>query len=322
MSRRHWLLPDGPTSSGCCAASSRSRCGGWTRSRPGPPRWRRAGRGDVRALEHEADTAKRELRARCATRSSRRWIPRICSRCRAGSTGSSTTPRTRSASRRRWAVRRTRRPPRWPPCSPSPSAHIDDGVARIASHPGDAADAADAAVRAERHLEKAYRAAMGALAELDHPRTVIGRQELYRRCSRMGETAVDVAERLIYAVHQGELTAAARLRPTTCHDGGRLRFRRGRRSDRVQSMHPSPHIVSAVDLCRTFGEGDAAVHASSTSPSTSRRAAHGDHGAVGVRQVDADAPARRPGPPDVRLRRDRRHGALGPARPRPHPPAP
>ena len=28
---------------------------------------------------------------------------------------------------------------------------------------------------------------------------VMGRQELYRRCSRMGEAAVDVAERLIYA---------------------------------------------------------------------------------------------------------------------------
>ena len=41
---------------------------------------------------------------------------------------------------------------------------------------------------------------MGALAEVDDLRVVMGRQELYRRCSRMGETAVDVAERLIYAV--------------------------------------------------------------------------------------------------------------------------
>ena len=41
---------------------------------------------------------------------------------------------------------------------------------------------------------------MGALAERDDLRIVIGRQELYRRCSRMGEAAVDVSERLIYAV--------------------------------------------------------------------------------------------------------------------------
>ena len=40
---------------------------------------------------------------------------------------------------------------------------------------------------------------MGALAEVDDLRVVMGRQELYRRCSRMGEAAVDVAERLIYA---------------------------------------------------------------------------------------------------------------------------
>jgi uncharacterized protein Yka (UPF0111/DUF47 family) len=79
--------------------------------------------------------------------------------------------------------------------------HLEEGVARIAAgRPGDAGEAADAAVKAERKLEKAYRAAMGALAELDDLRLVICRQELYRRCSRMGETAVDVAERLIYAV--------------------------------------------------------------------------------------------------------------------------
>lgn len=43
--------------------------------------------------------------------------------------------------------------------------HIDDGVARIAERSRDAAEPADAAVKTERHLEKAYRAAMGALAE-------------------------------------------------------------------------------------------------------------------------------------------------------------
>ena len=78
--------------------------------------------------------------------------------------------------------------------------HLDEAVVRIEQGSGDAAACADAAVKAERRLEKAYRAAMGALAELNDLRTVMGRQELYRRCSRMGEAAVDVAERLLYAV--------------------------------------------------------------------------------------------------------------------------
>jgi uncharacterized protein Yka (UPF0111/DUF47 family) len=76
---------------------------------------------------------------------------------------------------------------------------IGDGVALLDTRSPDAAGPADVAVKAERRLEKAYRAAMGALADVADLRVVIGRQELYRRCSRMGEAVVDVAERLIYA---------------------------------------------------------------------------------------------------------------------------
>lgn len=75
-------------------------------------------------------------------------------------------------------------------------------AAQISGRSDDAAepaDAADAAVKAERHTARVYRAAMGALVELDDLRAVIGRQEPYRRCSRMGETVVDVPERLMYA---------------------------------------------------------------------------------------------------------------------------
>ena len=60
--------------------------------------------------------------------------------------------------------------------------------------------AADAAIKAERRLEKCYRDAMAALIENDDVREVTARRELYRRCSRIGDTAVDVAERVIYAV--------------------------------------------------------------------------------------------------------------------------
>jgi uncharacterized protein len=78
--------------------------------------------------------------------------------------------------------------------------HIDEAVARLADHDGDATAPADAAIKAERKLERAYRAAMAALLEIDDLRTVIARRELYRRCSRIGEGAADVAERVVYAV--------------------------------------------------------------------------------------------------------------------------
>ena len=54
--------------------------------------------------------------------------------------------------------------------------------------------------RALRARVDIYRAAMAGLADVEDLRAVMGRQELYRRCSRMGESAVDVAQRLIYAV--------------------------------------------------------------------------------------------------------------------------
>lgn len=78
--------------------------------------------------------------------------------------------------------------------------HIDDAIARLGSHDEDATAPADAAIKAERRLERAYRAAMGALLEVDDLREVMSRRELYRRCSRMGEGAADVAERVVYAV--------------------------------------------------------------------------------------------------------------------------
>ena len=41
---------------------------------------------------------------------------------------------------------------------------------------------------------------MAALLEVEDLRERIARRELYRRCSRIGETVVDVAERVVYAV--------------------------------------------------------------------------------------------------------------------------
>jgi uncharacterized protein len=78
--------------------------------------------------------------------------------------------------------------------------HIGEAIERLGSGDADATEPADAAIKAERRLERAYRAAMGALLEVDDLRQVMARRELYRRCSRMGEGAADVAELVIYAV--------------------------------------------------------------------------------------------------------------------------
>jgi uncharacterized protein len=77
---------------------------------------------------------------------------------------------------------------------------VDDAVARLAPNAGDATEAADSAVKQARRLERVYRGAMARLLEVDDLREVMARRELYRRCSRMGESAVDVAERVLYAV--------------------------------------------------------------------------------------------------------------------------
>lgn len=65
---------------------------------------------------------------------------------------------------------------------------------------GHTTEAANAAIKHDRRLERVYRKAMARLLEVDDLREVMARRELYRRCSRIGEAAVDVAERVLYAV--------------------------------------------------------------------------------------------------------------------------
>jgi uncharacterized protein len=76
---------------------------------------------------------------------------------------------------------------------------IDEAIARLAGEHDGVAEAVDAAVKAERRLEKEYRAAMAALLELEDLREITARRELYRRCSRIGDAVVEVAERVLYA---------------------------------------------------------------------------------------------------------------------------
>jgi uncharacterized protein Yka (UPF0111/DUF47 family) len=77
---------------------------------------------------------------------------------------------------------------------------IDAAVGHLASDPDRATAAADAAIKAERRLEHVYYQGMAELLEVRDMRERISRRELYRRCSRIGEEVIDVAERIVYAV--------------------------------------------------------------------------------------------------------------------------
>jgi uncharacterized protein len=78
--------------------------------------------------------------------------------------------------------------------------HIDAAIAEIGSDGDEATQAANVAIKAERRLEHAYYRAMAASLEVGDRSERIARRELYRRCSRIGEMVVDVAERVVYAV--------------------------------------------------------------------------------------------------------------------------
>lgn len=78
--------------------------------------------------------------------------------------------------------------------------HIDDAIARLGSDADEATASADAAIRSERQLEHAYYDGMAALLGVVDRSERIARRELYRGCWRIGETVVEVAERVVYAV--------------------------------------------------------------------------------------------------------------------------
>lgn len=77
---------------------------------------------------------------------------------------------------------------------------VDTAVAALSSNGDEATRAADAAIKIERQLEQVYYEGTAGLLEVDEMRERISRRELYRRCAQIGETLVDVAERVIYAV--------------------------------------------------------------------------------------------------------------------------
>jgi hypothetical protein len=78
--------------------------------------------------------------------------------------------------------------------------HVDDAIACLGSDNDKATAAADAAIETERRLEHAYFEGMAGLLGVGDRTERIARRELYRRCSRIGEVLVEVADRVVYAV--------------------------------------------------------------------------------------------------------------------------
>jgi uncharacterized protein Yka (UPF0111/DUF47 family) len=80
--------------------------------------------------------------------------------------------------------------------------HLADAIALLASRDRESAatEAADKAVKSQRYVEHIYRAAMSALIDVADMREVTAKRELYRRLVRTSDHLAGVAERVWYSV--------------------------------------------------------------------------------------------------------------------------
>ncbi len=77
--------------------------------------------------------------------------------------------------------------------------HLRGAFGALGRDPDAANVEAAAAIKAQRNLERTYRAAMSELIGREDLRDVLGRQELYRRLTRISDAIVAVADRVMYA---------------------------------------------------------------------------------------------------------------------------
>lgn len=77
---------------------------------------------------------------------------------------------------------------------------IDEAIDHLGSDSDAATAAAESALDTERVVAQAYYQGMARLLEVQDRHERISRRELYRRCARIGEGVVDVAERIQYAI--------------------------------------------------------------------------------------------------------------------------
>jgi uncharacterized protein Yka (UPF0111/DUF47 family) len=78
--------------------------------------------------------------------------------------------------------------------------HLRDAFGALGHDAAAAELAATAAIKSQRNLERAYRKAMAKLISRTDLHEVMGRQELYRRLTRISDAIVMVADRVTYAI--------------------------------------------------------------------------------------------------------------------------
>jgi uncharacterized protein Yka (UPF0111/DUF47 family) len=77
--------------------------------------------------------------------------------------------------------------------------HLGAAFAALGHDAAVANTEAAAAVKSQRNLERSYRGAMAKLINKDDLHDVVGRQELYRRLTRISDALIAVADRVMYA---------------------------------------------------------------------------------------------------------------------------
>ena len=199
MTRRRWFLPDSPDVLGLLRGQLAVTIEGidafqaWAAGDPAAAQC-------VREIEHDGDTAKRALLA--ALRAAfvtplepedafalSRGIDRLLNSARdlVNESEAMACPPDARIAEMAGFVR-------------DALTHVDVAVGALGRDGDGATEAADAAIRQVRRLERAYYEGMAELLQVGDRNERIARRELYRSCSRLGETVVDVAERVIYAV--------------------------------------------------------------------------------------------------------------------------
>ena len=200
MTRRHWFLPQTPDLLGMLRSQAKTT----TKGLEELTAW---GNGDdaaaqrLRALEHEADRQKGELRDELTAAFSTPLEPEDLFELSRGIDEVLNSAKNLVAEAEAMHA------------SPDPAiaemaAELTHGAERIEAafgkfaenDSGGATALADKAIKDQRHAQHTYRRAMSALVDNPDLREVAARRELYRRLARTGDALVLVAERIWYAV--------------------------------------------------------------------------------------------------------------------------
>ena len=198
--RRHWFLPETPDvvgmlrrqvagddrGHGCICRLGGRGCGGGRAASRGPAG---GGCGEAGPLERPAGGVRDAARAGGRLHALARHRPDHRPCARPGGRGRGHGEPARFGRRPDGAAAGRRR-----------FGHIDEAIAHLGSDSDAATEAADAALDDRTGIAQAYYQGMAALLEVEDMRERISRRELYRRCARIGEGVVDVAERIQYAI--------------------------------------------------------------------------------------------------------------------------